>query len=181
MSKPKINISIESTKMGFVFCDNTGSFSGDNPNGWKPGTWSINNVTSASIKITLPYGGGEITKVVSPGLPSLNCTCIEILASDLGLTKIESGEYKFEYFITITSPTGPTIIKTTKRFFHLHDVMCCIEGKKKKLTNDCEKDKCVYLMDLMFESMTLAICKGDTVSAQEILDYLRYKCNCKCC
>jgi len=181
MSKPKINISVEPTKLGFTICDKTGKFDGNNPDGWKPGAWSINNVTSASIRITIPYTNQVVTRLVYPTIPSLNCVCLEILAKDLGLESIPAGEYKIEYLINIVSPTGPTVIKSTKKVWHLYEVLCCIEGKKKKLTGDCEKDKCVYQMDLMYESMTLALCKGDTISAQEILDYLKAKCNCKCC
>ena len=183
MSKPTINIEIECTKLGFTFCDNTGKFgTNGNTTGWKPGDYSINNVTSAQLRITVP-NGTVITKVVSPNIPSLNCTCIEILAADLSVTEIEAGKYKFEYFIYITnSVTGSqTIIKTTKYVWHLYQVICCIEGKKKKLTRDCEKDKCVYQMDLMLEAAQLALCKGDETSAGEIVEYLKSKCNCKCC
>lgn len=180
-TKPTIKLNIEATKVGFTFCDNTGKFSNSNPTGWKPGDWSITNVTSATIKLTDP--NGVSASILVTDMPSLNCVCRELLPIDFGMSEFESGKYKIEYTIALsTSPVGATVIKTTTYIYHLGKVKCCIEAKKKSLCNyDDEQAQKVFFMSTLLESASLAACKGDDSSATKILTYLNNKCNCKCC
>lgn len=180
-TKPTINISIEPTKSGFTFCDNTAKFSNSNPTGWKMGDWSINNVSSATIKLTDPNGNSA--SILVTDMPSLNCVCRELTPIDFGMTEFESGKYKIEYTIAFsTSPIGPTVIKTTTYIYHLGKVKCCIEAKKKSLCDyDDEKAQKVFFMSTLLEAASLAACSGDSSSADRILTYLNNKCNCKCC
>lgn len=180
-TKPTIKINIEATKVGFTFCDNTGKFSNSNPTGWKPGDWSINNVSSAQIKITNP-DGTSATLIVTD-MPSHNCVCRELLPNDFGLEEFVSGKYKIDYTISFsTSPIGATVIMTTTYMYHLGKVKCCIDNKINSICDyDSETTKKVYFMNLLLESASLAVCKGDETKANNILDYLNNKCNCKCC
>lgn len=182
MSKPTLKIKIESTKQGFVFSDNTGKFSNSNKTGWKPGEFSINNVTRATLSITLPNQSTPISLLVSPALPSLECVNKEILPADLGLSKMENGEYRFDYQIAITNSTGGHVLRNVTYTYHLKGIECCLEAKKKKI-RDYESDEAckVFTMDVLYENALLAICKGDSDSADEIIKYLDTKCNCKCC
>lgn len=181
-TKPTINLKVDATKVGFTFCDNTAQFSNSNPTGWKPGDWSINNVTSATLKLTLPDGTSPTTLVLAD-FPSLDCVCREILPADFSMSEFESGKYKLDYTLNFsTSPEGPTVIQTSVEMYHFGKVQCCIERKKREACDytDDKYQKWAF-NGLLLESAMLAACKGDTASADKILTYLNNKCNCKCC
>lgn len=180
-TKPTININIEPTKAGFTFCDNTAKFSSSNPTGWKPGDWSITNVTSATIKLTDP--NGVSSSILVANMPSLNCVCRELIPSEFGLDEFISGKYKIDYTIALsTSPIGATVIVTSTSLYHLGKVRCCIEAKKKSICDyKTDEAKEIFFMDSLFDAVGLAVCKGEETYANNILTYLNNKCNCKCC
>lgn len=181
-TKPTINLEVTATKKGFTFCDKTAKFSTTNPTGWKPGDWSINNVSSATLRLTLP-DGTQPTTLLLTDFPSLDEVCREVLPADFSMSEFQSGRYILEYIITFsTSPVGPTSIKTTVDMYHFGKVKCCIEAKKKSICDyKNEEYQEVYFMGLLLESAALSACEGDYTSADNILTYLNTKCNCNCC
>lgn len=180
-TKPTINIKVSTTKKGFTFCDNTGKFSKSNPKGWKPGDWSINHVTSATITLTAPNSATPMTTLLTT-IPSLDCTCVELLPSMFGMSEFPSGKYKIQYKINMSSPVAGTVLSSIVNIYNLESIKCCIESKKKALC-DLNDGKAVevYFMDTLFDALTYAICEGDEETANTILAYLNNKCNCKCC
>lgn len=178
MSIPTINIEIKAVKNGFIFCDKTGKFSKSNKCGWKAGDDSINNVTSSKILIYAPNSTTPIEIVTTTTMPSLECTCLELGLSDLSVSTILSGKWKFTYQIVLNGK----LIETQVEIYHTHAIECCITEKKSTIVSyTSEEARDVYFMGLLLSNAEKAICKGDISSADSILEYLTGKCNCKCC
>jgi hypothetical protein len=178
MASPTLNIDISNNNKGFIICDNTGKFSKSNKLGWKPGSSSISLVTSPVLIIYVPGSTIPVTIDVAGSMPSLECVCMQITKEDLGLLNFTSGKYKLVYQFILNG----SVIQYTEEFYHFNQIECCIADKKNSITNygsDAARD--IYFMSSLLDAAKLAACKGDADSADEILEYVIGKCNCKCC
>ena len=177
MSLPTLDISIEATNKGFIVTDNTKKYSRSNTDGWLPGQYSIANVTSSRLRVTLP-NGSQVEVDVKADMPADKCVSKEVLFEDLGLSGAAAGRFTFEYIIVV----GNEVLREVRSLYHLTAIKCCIEKMLASATDfDSDAYKQALLMSGMLDALSYAICEGNLTDADALIEYLSSKCNCKCC
>ena len=177
MSLPTLDISIEATNKGFIVTDNTRKYSRSNTDGWMPGQYSISNVTSSRLRITLP-NGSQVEVDVKAYMPADDCVSKEVLFQDIGLSEPVSGRFTIEYIIVV----GDEVLREVRSLYHLTAIKCCIEKKLASATDfDSDTYKQALFMSGMLNALSYAICEGNLTDADALIEYMSSKCNCKCC
>ncbi len=104
----------------------------------------------------------------------------EILPEDLGLEKITSGIWRFDY--QVRDCEGSLVYTSISQLLS-DEVSCCVYKSISNL-NICEFDsdeiKDSNLMYMKLQAAKDAACNGLVKEAQKIIDHLHIKCKCGC-
>ena len=140
---------------------------------------NFGSFVSSNIKVFPPGDTVGIDFNPFPYLPNEDSTGIEITVTDLGLTSMPIGVWKFVY--TATTSTGDTY-ETTCYAFNTCEVNCCIDSKVLAVDPLCDPERFAQIAHLerLLESANSAFCKGDYDKANKILSYVNEQCNCCC-
>ena len=177
----ELNIYVEENCESLHFFDQTGKYDPKcNPTGWCKPNIDISEAVGAEVRIYSPKTTTAIVLDLYPSFPVKKTTGYEILPEDIGAEKFVSGIWKFEYFVTLKD--GTLLTQSCYKLLK-NDILCCIEGKTvdADTTNfGSDSVKKSNKMNNLFLSAEKLSCKGDIDKAQEIIDFLYVKCNCKC-
>ena len=175
---PRFNV--EFGKSSFVVYDTTCKYdSCGNEGGYGTPNESLNQATSASVKITIPGVDLPVTIDLFPYLPDSNGTGYEIFYDDLDISEIPPGEWKMEY--TVGFSTGTSYTKETW-FLNTCPIDCCLAERVKKIDINCggEYDAETFrLINLLEGAKTNhKFCDYDKAHKLALDVYNRCQCGC---
>lgn len=177
----QVSISADSDKESIFVYDETGKYSVNNKCGWGAPNLKVSDISNAEILIT-PPGKSTITINVYPIFPNDLKTGYEILASDLGMSKIISGIWGIEYKTYYTPTEGDAEIFQAKCYFLFdEDVSCCIQSSIAKMdTSNLDNPANVKILDAQRWLMTAreSAKNGQMNNAEKIIRHLSLQCDC---
>ena len=175
-----LQLSVEADKGAIHVFDKTGKYQKKcNEGGWGDPNLRVTDITKAEISV-FPPGASEPISVVDvyPVFPNDSGIGFEILAQDLGLEKIISGIWKFEY--RASNDDGVSLAATCYALFDAV-VECCIEKRKAGLDPyDASSDanKKTVELETLLDNARWAACEGLLDQAQKIITYIDLQCKC---
>lgn len=180
----QLKIRVEENKDSIYLFDMTGKHTEKcNETGWGSPNPRITTATSAKIHVYAPKETVPVILDVYPDFPNEENVGYEILPADIAQTKLMSGIWRFDYFVTIATPQGETLLSASCQMLFTKDVKCCTDKSTMEVTVDNYNDPEVVKSNsrqLLFQSALDNACLGNTKEAQKIIDHLYVKCKCKC-
>lgn len=178
----KLKLRVEENCDSLYIFDVTGKYNKKcNTGGWGNPNEKLCNVKSAKIVIYPPKQEAGIEIDVFPYLPNNDECGYEVLPADLGMENFQSGIWRFDFRITYGNDN--TLIFSSRTNFLKYNLECCLAKKMvdADLSNyESEEVSKINNLYLLLESAEANHCKGSDIKAQEIIDTLNAKCNCKC-
>lgn len=180
----KLKIRVEENKDSIYLFDMTGKHAKPcNEGGWGNLNQNISLATSAEFQIYPPNVTTPIIINVFPDFPTMDSLGYEVLPADLGMNKLTSGIWRFDFFVRTFSSAGETHYSASCQKLFTKDVKCCLDKSAIKATiENFESKEVVKSNNLhgLFVSAEDNACLGLTKEAQKIIDYLYTKCKCNC-
>lgn len=180
--QPKIRV--EENKDSIYLFDVTGKFSEKcNKTGWGSPNSRITSATSAKIHVYAPKQTVPVILDVYPDFPNEDNVGYEILPADIAQTKIVSGIWRFDYFVTVATSDGETFLAASCQMLFTKDVKCCTDKSTIEVNTENYNDPEVLKSNarqLLLKSAADNACLGNRKEAQKIIDHLYTKCKCKC-
>lgn len=180
----QLKIVVEENKNDLYFFDMTGSYNEKcNKTGWGSPNWKLTNATSAKVHVYPPKQTIPVIIDLFSDFPNDKNVGYEILPADLSMQKITSGVWRFDYYVTVATEQGETLLAVSCQKLLTKDVKCCID--KSTLSVNIENYESPEVMksnslQLLFQSAEDNACLGNVKEAQKIIDYLYTKCKCGC-
>ena len=180
----KLKIRVEENSDSIYLFDVTGKYSDKcNKTGWGNPNVLVATATSAELQIYPPKSTAPIIINVMPDFPVDNNIGYELLPVDLGMTKFESGLWRFDYFVRIFTSAGETFLAVSCTKLFTKDIKCCTDKGTMEVTIENFESKEVLKsngLQSLFTQAVRAACLGKVKEAQKIIDYLYSKCKCNC-
>lgn len=176
----ELKIKVEENCGAIYFFDATCAYSKCNKTGWGRPNKGIEGAYDAKLFVYPPKTDTPIEIALSADFPSLTVLGYEILPEDLGLEKITSGIWRFDYQIR---DCESVLMYTSLSKLLYDEVACCVYKSMSTLEIcdfDSEKIKDSNLAYMKLEAAKDAACNGLVKEAQKIIDHLHVKCNCGC-
>ena len=175
-------IKVEGDMSAFYVFDETGKYSTvANPEGWGLPNKQTSDILTAVFAAWAPgldpNVDAPLTFDLYPYLPNDENKGREVLATDLGLTDIESGVWNFKVALTTNKET---IVAEYSCYFD-EKIRCCISKGKLKiepctLDNHCT-NKAMEL-EVLADNAAWAHCSGDDNTANDLARYIQLQCEC---
>lgn len=180
----KLKIKVEENKDSIYLFDMTGKYNERcNKGGWGNPNQDISLATSAELHVYVPGAAAPVIINVFPDFPDTENRGYEILPVDIGLTKLPSGIWRFDYYVRTFSSTGETLYSVSCQRLFTKDVKCCLDKSGIKVSTDNFESKEVQKANTLHNLFLGAednACHGHVKEAQKIIDYLYTKCKCNC-
>ena len=175
-----IKLSVEADSKAIFVYDETGSYDKScNPGGWGAPNLEPSDVETVTLEVYKPESTTATSIDVTTAFPNKDGIGFEILASDLGLTEITSGVWKFVY--TTSSPSCAFTDTFTIQVL-LDDVIACCVDKLLVDTNAAnllsESNTKKVEMEILLNNARWAAEKEDFTGAQKIAKHLNLQCKC---
>lgn len=163
----------------------------DNPTGFGVQNIIPQWITTATLSVeALTSGKKTNPPIVVTGVMDMNEGRYQVLPWDIGgMKKIESEKYKVTYEVFGSYPDGSKFHFSTYRYFvTTHQVTCCVEKESAKTLNvpfdsvfRDDRSRSLAEWSILLKRAEDAIECGDLDSAERIVLYIRYKCQCNDC
>ena len=179
----KVQIQAEADCQSIFLFETTGSYQECcNDGGYGHPNILVTDITSSRVVVKGPTMKEPVTLDVTGMLPSDSNHGIEILPSELGLEKIDSGVYQLELIHTIEDSEGGVEEFNSKCYILAYECLRCCLAKgidSIGLDNiDTPESKRAYRANRLFQIMLYAGKHGQWKKADRIAEYLRHQCDC---
>jgi hypothetical protein len=179
----QIKISAESDCSSIFVYETTGSYQECcNDTGFGDPNLRDTDITSSKLIIKGPTMVSPVEIDMTGTFPNADGIGFEILPSDIGLTKIESGIYTIERVDTYETSDGSIEEFRAKRYFLFYECVECCVNKGALSVNlgniDTAQSVRATRAVTLFDQMKRSASNGQWQDADKIAEYLRNQCDC---